>query len=196
MIGSNGSAVIGVDPGYASGAAVRWDGGAVDEWVVWWRTKRKGVPMLLVETSLSDDPRRCLPAATGQRVALRSFRCIIPGAELLAVEGLFAVGGRGAASGRELLPLSHSAGVAEGVLAPPGVATARPLARVWRHSQLGLPGGTKAAIAEKVAIERSRLVMRWRFGFPVELPKIPIGALCEAAWIARYGATVHQWEGV
>jgi hypothetical protein len=170
------------------------------DWVAWWHCQRDKQRVLMGQDWTMTEPFRVRSVASlvsGWAVGVRDDH---PEGYHLAVEGLFAVSGKGSAHSQQVL--GESAGLLIGLLhrgskgevhRPPAVPLKGDAG--WRHRVLGLRRGVPAKAAEEYAVRMaSRSLFEWPGGFPA-LPKKPTGALAEAACIAR-DLAVLRWRNV
>jgi hypothetical protein len=82
---------------------------------------------------------------------------------------------------QSVIPLAESAGIILGLLSGIAATTSRPLAVEWRHRVLGLAPNTPADEAEAFAVRMAPALFEGLGALA------HVGAVCEAAWIARDG---------
>lgn len=179
------ASVLGVDPG-ACGAAALVSGSVVSSWWAWspsrggWRVRCSGAEPWRVESM----------HGLGERLAL----CVGlrgEGRVPVVVEGLFAAHGNTAAAKgrrRSVVALAESCGELLGPLRLCALGEPqRPRAAEWRSAVLGVGPQTSAAAAEEYAVEWARRTLRW-VAPPEGLTQAELGAVCEAAAMAVWGA--------
>ena len=182
---------LGVDPG-RSGAAVLLEGDRrVVGWWAWTLLGRKAGESWRLRwpdgvADLGDNAASLGAIGCGIRNAVRPWPSAGNDWPDLVVEGLFVP--RARAGGRpvdpqSVIPLAEATGELIGGL---GLRPrARPPANVWRPAMLGIPARTPADEAEAYAI---RMYPTTFGALPEGLTRGELGAVCEAAWIARWGA--------
>lgn len=178
---------LGIDPGKSSGAVVHLgrDGRQVLGWAAWWSSGRR--------LRFESDRQQVKTVERWQDVLvlISSWRRLDH--YHLTIEGLFVVPRKGASSPASALKLGESAGALLGLFVDGAEGEVlRPRAlEEWRPLVLGLPKRTRASDAETYAVKRAPLLFEWKGGFPT-LPKQALGAVAEAACIARWGWVQHR----
>lgn len=185
---------LGVDPGKTSGAAVLLapDGREVLTWCAWWTRRAGGWHFVTPgDRTKVDHWARGLRTWRDEQAAARA---LVWG---LTVEGLEAYRGKRSASPRDLLVLGEACGEAIGLLRVEAEGLLlRPKAGEWRAGVLGLKPRTRAEKAEAYAVSLAPARVDWHGvgGWPSGLPKVPRGAIAEAACMARWGWSVRRRE--
>lgn len=191
--------MLGCDPGRQSGAAVLLS--ASNEVMAWWSwalMSRKAGDVWRV--TCFDPHGSCTVDAmweVGNAIGRMWTALDQPGSEVrhaatLVVEGLFVPRikrGQRPVSPQSVIPLAEATGELIGGLRM--TPSLRPLANEWRPDQLGIPPRTPADAAEAIARDMAeRPARQGGFTWPSEArpgTKAELGALAEAAWIARFG---------
>lgn len=182
---------IGIDPGKSSGGVVHLspDGRRVLGWAAWWRSGKR--------LRFESDHQRARSVDRWQDVLVLLSRWRRLDHFRLTVEGLFIVPRRGTSSPASVLQLGESAGALLGLFVDGADGEVlRPRAmEEWRPLVLGLSKRTRASQAEAYAVDRAPLLFEWQGGFPA-LPKRALGAVAEAACIARWGWVQHRQRDI
>jgi hypothetical protein len=190
------TAILGIDPGHLNGAAVLLTGErTVAAWWTWKRLDRKGGPVWRVTAARDVEGAEPREAMWQVGHAIGTWLMLLdPHRPMyqptLVLEGLFVPRprrGQRPVNPQSVIPLAEATGeLIGGLRMTPAL---RPKATDWRWDQLRLPNRTPADAAEAAAVKLAPHFFDWPEGAePVTTPtKAELGALCEAAWISRYG---------
>lgn len=173
--------VFGGDPGQGSGAMVLLRSHRrVMAWWTWLEMARKNGPNVIRLTS-SLGLRRATFDTVGQAVATIPESLVYEYPFELSLEAVFA----NRKNPQSVIPLAESRGQ---IISSMGQAPNHsPYATQWRPRQLNIRGNAEATYAEGVAKRLAPLTFEWPTDVDPPTTVVELGALAEAAFIARDG---------